>query len=377
MEVRVGPAYYTTQFSGSKRKKILKTDTFQYVPVEDTLKKLLQLPDVVGEIDNFHGSDSNRLNDMCDGSVFKNHPIFKFDKQEIQLNAYYDEVELCNPLGSYTKKHKIGCLFFTVGNIHPKYRSQLKCIFVSTLGSNTVIRKHGLNQFLQPFVSSVQSLVKNGLDISIKNEIRHFNVSLLAFLADTLAAHALGGFKESMSFAHRICRSCMATSEQIQFNFLESDFQLRTPEEHEVQVQSLAGPSSSTNSTKFGINRASELAKIPHFSVASNLPHDIMHDLFEGVVPCEIKLLLLHLIQSKYLTISVFNDRLRQFDFGYTEICDKPSELDQNIPKKPEQKIRQSASQMWLLAIILPLLIGDLVPDDSKVWALYHILLRM
>ena len=243
-------------------------------------------------------------------------------------------------MGSYTKKHKIGCLFFTVGNIYPKYRSQ---ILVSTLGSNTVIRKHGLNQFLQPFVSSVQSLVKNGLDISIKNEIRHFNVSLLAFLADTLAAHALGGFKESMSFAHRICRSCMATSEQIQLKFLESDFQLRTPEEHEVQVQSLAGPSSSNNSTKFGINR---LDKIPHFSVASNLPHDIMHDLFEGVVPREIKLLLLHLIQSKYLTISVFNDRLCQFDFGYTEISDKPSELDQNIPKKLEQKIRQSETNV-------------------------------
>ena len=64
MEIRVGFAYYTTQFSGSKRKKILKADTFQYVPVEDTLKKLLQLPDVVDEIDNFHGSDSNRLNDM-------------------------------------------------------------------------------------------------------------------------------------------------------------------------------------------------------------------------------------------------------------------------------------------------------------------------
>ena len=190
MEVRVGPAYYTTQFSGNKSKKILKTDTFQYVPVEE----IRQLPDVVGEIDNFHGSDSNRLNDMCDGSVFKNHPIFLFDKQAFQLIAYYDEVELCNPLGSYTKKHKIGCLFFTVGNIHPKYRSQLKCIFVSTLGSNTLIRKHGLNQFLQPFVSSVQSLVKNDLDISIDNEIRHFNVSLLAFLADTLAAHALGGF---------------------------------------------------------------------------------------------------------------------------------------------------------------------------------------
>ena len=74
--------------------------------MEDTLKKLLQLPDVVDEIDNFHGSDSNRLNDMCDGSVFKNHPIFKFDKQAIQLIAYYDEVQLCNRLVSYTKKNK-------------------------------------------------------------------------------------------------------------------------------------------------------------------------------------------------------------------------------------------------------------------------------
>ena len=67
------------------------------------------------------------------------------------------------------------------------------------------------------------------------------------------------------------------------------------------------------------------------FSVASSLPHDIMHDLFEGVVPCEIKLLLVHLINSKCLTISVFNERLHLFDFGYTEISDKPSELDENI----------------------------------------------
>ena len=127
----------------------------------------------------------------------------------------------------------------------------------------------------------------------------------------------------------------------------------------------------------FGINRESELDKIPHFSVANNLPHDIMHDLFEGVVPLEIKLLLLNLINNKYFTISEFNARLRQFDFGYTEICDKPSELDDNFIKKPEQKIRQSASQMWLLAITLPLLIGDLIPEDSEVWDLYLLLLRI
>ena len=34
----------------------------------------------------------------------------------------------------------------------------------------------------------------------------------MAFLADNLAAHEIGGFKESFSFARRFCRSCMATA---------------------------------------------------------------------------------------------------------------------------------------------------------------------
>ena len=45
--------------------------------------------------------------------------------------------------------------------------------------------------------------------------------------------------------------------------------------------------------------------------------------------------------------------------------------------KNPDQKIRQSASKMWLLAIILPLLIGDMIPEDSKEWNLYILLLRI
>ena len=112
VEIRIGPARYVTQFSGNKRRKVLKSDTFQYIPVEDTLRKLLQMPKFVHEIDNFHGSTDSTLTDMCDGSVFKMHPLFKLDTRAIQIIAYFDEVELCNPLGSSTKKHKLGCIFF-------------------------------------------------------------------------------------------------------------------------------------------------------------------------------------------------------------------------------------------------------------------------
>ncbi len=128
------------------------------------------------------------------GSVYNTHPIFSEDTEALQIIAYYDEIELCNPLGSSTKIHKLGCLFFTLGNVHPKFRSQLKSIFVAAIGSNVVIRRHGLNLFLEPFVESMKTLSKNGLKVLFKGECRVFKVGLLAILADTLAAHALGGF---------------------------------------------------------------------------------------------------------------------------------------------------------------------------------------
>ena len=40
-----------------------------------------------------------------------------------------------------------------------------------------------------------------------------YHGALLAFLADSLAAHLLGGFKGCMSYAHRICRTFMITKE--------------------------------------------------------------------------------------------------------------------------------------------------------------------
>ena len=37
--------------------------------------------------------------------------------------------------------------------------------------------------------------------------------AVLLMLADTLAAHAIGGFKVGVGFALRKCRDCMATKE--------------------------------------------------------------------------------------------------------------------------------------------------------------------
>jgi len=55
-----------------------------------------------------HQCSDELLADLCDSPKFKCHPLFGSNYNAIQLFLFFDECELCNPLGSFRKKHKIG-----------------------------------------------------------------------------------------------------------------------------------------------------------------------------------------------------------------------------------------------------------------------------
>lgn len=48
------------------------------------------------------------LGDYCDGLQFRQSQLFNEDPTALQIQLYYDELEVCNPLGSQAKKHKLG-----------------------------------------------------------------------------------------------------------------------------------------------------------------------------------------------------------------------------------------------------------------------------
>ena len=50
------------------------------------------------------------LGDYCDGELFLSSKLFQEDPCALQIQLYYDEVELCNPIGS---KAKCGCVSFS------------------------------------------------------------------------------------------------------------------------------------------------------------------------------------------------------------------------------------------------------------------------
>lgn len=327
----------------------------------------------IAEIINPRQTPSSILTDFCDGELFQTHLLFSTDPYALQIVGYYDELEIVNPIGSYVKKHKLGCLFFFLANVRPQYRSTLKAINLVAVAKQEDIIENGLDAFLRPFVEDLKSLYCDGITVCIGAEERTLCGGLIAFLADNLAAHALGGFKESMSFALRICRSCMITRPLSQECFSEDKCTLRTPETYFEQTQLLHGSLYDHYSITYGINRLSILEDVPGFTVVHGLQHDIMHDLFEGVVPYELKFLLKHCVQAKYFTINELNERIRRYDF----ICNKPTEIDEGVTNSLDRKIRQSASQMMTLSQELPLLIGDKIKVHDKNWDSFLLLLRI
>ena len=128
---------------------------------------------------------------------------------------------------------------------------------------------------------------------------------------------------------------------------------------------------------QYGINRNSILNSVPGFSVVTGLPQDVMHDLLEGVINYELRLLLVHCcINCKYFTISQLNDRIKSFNYGYTEISTKPPEITHRCITE-DMKIRFSASEMLTMVHIFPLLIGDKIPHHDKNYHCFMTLIKI
>lgn len=86
----------------------------------------------------------------------------------------------------------------------------------------------------------------------------------------------------------------------------------------------LTGPLASSDSVTYGVNERSVLNDIDHYHVTTQMPQDIMHVLFEGVIPKEVKLMLEVFIGKKYFTLYLLNERIRCFPYGRSEAKNKP-----------------------------------------------------
>lgn len=138
----------------------------------------------------------------------------------------------------------------------------------------------------------------------------------------------VAGFKVRVGFAHSKCRHCECTFEDMQSIFEERRFVEKTLEKHIRQCLEIDKSSTeylkASLKTTYGINIRSRLVDFPAFDLIRQTPQDIMHVIFEGVAPMEVKFVLKHLILLGQIELEEFNSAIQTFPYSPLEIRDKP-----------------------------------------------------
>ena len=153
--------------------------------------------------------------------------------QHCNLFKHFDDIETVIPIGIRVKKHKLTMFYYTIGNIPPQFLSKLTAIQLLAVAKTKAVRKFGDEILIRDFMQSLNDLGREGISMHIHGSEDVTEGSLLLVLiADTPAAHWLGGFKDGVGFARKACRYCDANESTMKSCFTASSFHLRTLTEH-------------------------------------------------------------------------------------------------------------------------------------------------
>ena len=347
--------------------------TIQYVPILETLKALLKHEDILAQVLQDHTSQDGILRDFCDGYVFKHNPLFQQHRNALQIELYYDDFTITNPIGTHSRKYKLSAVYFRLGNLHPKYRSQLDNIQLLALAQyHSVVAQHGLAALLKPVIDDIQILEREGIEIECQGQVHHFFGTVSFVAADNLGAHALGRFYENFSRSLKICRFCRASRVEFQGVHTDRNFQQRTKQAHDAQVRAVE--QDDTLISAYGVKGSSYLNELQYYHIIDGLPSDIAHDCFEGFVPNVTMKVLSKLVEDDLFTFEQLNDGLKSFKFAAVDKGNKPGPI-LLTGRGGMAKLKCTQSQMWCFIRIMPFLVGHFIPEGNAHWDLFlHVL---
>lgn len=335
-------------------------NTFVYVSLIQVLENLLRESDFSAKLVFNNENKPGKYRSFQDGQYFKENKLLGVQETSISIGLYIDDFEVCNPLGTSRKIHKITAVYWVLLNLPAKFRSTLPLIQVAVLGKSVDVKLFGYDAFLYPLIKDIQSLERNGVFVEVLDKF--VKGTVFCVCADNLGAHSLAGFHESFN-VEKFCRFCCLNRDQIA-NTEARDCQLRTVEQHNAFVEELE---SSDKQSVNGVKQVCVLSKhLSYFHPVTGFPPDILHDLFEGVIPVELCLCLKELIRKGFITFDGLNRRIKLFPYKYSDKVNKPQQIAKASFGK--RRISGNGHENWALLRLLPLMIGSRIPEQEPSW---------
>lgn len=136
----VEPVEYILDHENSK--------SFQFISILKSLQQILDCQTILDQAGNLNTvyyqpqRTPHIYKSSFDGVFFKENELLS--KQEsISLILYIDEFEICNPLGTSKRKHKICGLYWILGNLPPSCNSALSSIYLAALIKSNDLKCYG------------------------------------------------------------------------------------------------------------------------------------------------------------------------------------------------------------------------------------------
>lgn len=345
-------------------------DKFMYVPIMGSLSSMFRNSELCNCFQKAKPHQDGFYKDINDGVYFRNHSLFSQQEHALQIQLYYDDFETANPLGSKKGVHKLGCIYFILRNLPPKLNSVLMNIHLVALFHSEDLKKYGFDPILKPLVDDLKILETEGMQVPFS--ATPVKGSVIQVTGDNLALHGLFGFVESFS-ANYCCRFCLTDKGELQSVFSEDHpgLSLRSKDLHSEHCDAIQ--QNPALASTFGVKRTCLLNSLQMFHTSDNYAVDIMHDLLEGVVQYELKLVFQYLIKNS-ISLSSLSERIMSFNYGYTQRKNRPNgiRLDDN-----RKDLGLNAVQSWCLLRNTPLIFGDLVSRDDSYWNLLLLLIQI
>ncbi|XP_065681041.1 uncharacterized protein LOC101236011 [Hydra vulgaris] len=366
--------------STKQKMQVCVKNKFYLIPIEKTLKLVLRQPETWKILKRNNESANDIAEDWLDGKhgrQLKTYAKHYFPNSiHVFIQIYFDEVETTNPLGSKTGIHKLGAFYFTIKNFPPAANSALSNIHLLALAHSEDIKRYTTDTVMEVIVQQLKDLHDEGFTVFCDGKEINIRCFLTQVVGDNLGLHAILGYKENFSSASFACDLCMATQDEMQKVFCEYSLTMRTQQSYEQHIEQLNN--GTILSKECGIKRPSTLKSLNYYHPACNDSADIMHDLFEGVIPFEVKLFLRHIIYDlKLINLHGLNCRINTMDYGLVSNS-KPSFISESHLKSHSSLLGQRSAQMLILFLHLPCILADVIDKvDTLKWRLYQLLKQL
>lgn len=302
---------------------------------------------------------------ILQGQLWKNISAEFSDKNVFPIALYFDDFEVCNPLGSSSGIHKLGAVYYSIMGMPPEFSSSLENIFLAALFHSMDRAEFGNRATFQVIIEELIYLQKEGININILGSDIKVYFILTLILGDNLGLHSIFGLVESFS-AKFPCRFCRIDKQTMKKSFKENSLLLRNPDNYDMDLNL-------NDYSLTGIKEKCIWNDIPSFHLTKNTSFDIMHDLLEGVCRYDMASILNYFVHDvKMFSLDSLNNRIEMFDYGVIEDCNKPPSITTEHLKKGV--LIMSASEMLCLVRYFCIIVGDLVNEDNEVWQFYLIL---